>query len=184
MLRCILVASTIVVRPSPQRAPLLSRPGVAGQSIVNHSNGGLYLGLATRQIAAIVREVDSTDANGASCTGVFVAPSWVVTAAHCLRIKSLAVVVEREATEAVEVLSVMRSLAHPTEDVALLLVDVSDGGLVTTVAPLRAGGSAVAQIASGDAVEIGGYGRTEARMKPQRRFLVHRRRDALQHSAV
>jgi hypothetical protein len=146
--------------------------------LVNGAAQENYLGLANAQINAIVQVVDGARLNGALCSGTFVAPAWVVTSRHCLQIVSPKVVVQGQAQTPWAILPVVASVAHPTEDVALLQVDlaavdagIADGG-VFGVAPMQAGGASVRQLSPGDTVEMGGYGITETRATRSLRFLA------------
>jgi V8-like Glu-specific endopeptidase len=161
--------------------PAPACPGTAQQTLVNGVADERYLGLAPAQIAAIVQVVSAGKPDGPLCSGTFVAPTWVVTAKHCLQIASPQVVVQGEAQTPVAVYPVVASVGHPLVDVALLQVDVSatdagadagaDAGL-TGVAPMQTGGASVAQLAAGEVVEMAGYGITETGATRSLRFLT------------
>jgi hypothetical protein len=141
---------------------------------VSHEN---YLGLAQSQISAIVQVVSAGQQNGPLCSGTFIAPNWIITAGHCLKISSPRVVVQGEASAPLAVFPVVTSVAHPSVDVALLNVDASasdaggDGGLPGVV-QLQTAGASAPPLASGDVVAIAGYGVTENSTTRSLRFLA------------
>jgi hypothetical protein len=185
-------------------APTVECSGMGRSGVVNGANDETYLGLAPAQIRAIVQVVDaalwSADASipaGGLCSGTFIAPAWVVTAAHCLQIQDPAVVVQTGAGMAPIVLAVTAIAASPDEDVALVEVgaapgdaaaaDASSGDASTDasidegdtapftgvgVSPIAAGGASIGQLAVGDVVELAGYGLTEASTAGNLRFAV------------
>jgi len=180
MKRAVAVLSVSIAACScsgPSAAPP-SCPGATSQRLVNGVAQETYLGVSQNQSNAIVQVVDSAQPNGALCSGTFVAPEWVVTAQHCLQITAPAVVVQGDAHASLAVLSVTSTVANPTEDVALLHVDVSssndaapDGGLAGVI-PISAEGTNVGPLAVGDVVELAGYGVTETGSVRSLRFLA------------
>jgi V8-like Glu-specific endopeptidase len=148
---------------------------------VNGVADEFYLGLASEQVRAVVQVVDlasAIDAGGPLCSGTFVAPDWVITAGHCLQIQSAAVIVAGDAHgDSSTTFAVLRSVANPNVDVALLNIDVSsataaqDGG-IANLAPIACGGPGVARLSVGDVVEMAGYGLTETLTVGSLRFLA------------
>ena len=155
-------------------------PGTTSEALVNGSSAESYLGLShetTRAIVAVVDRDEGPDAGGPLCSGTFVAPSWVVTAGHCLEIASPAVTIAGDATTPSVTLPVVSSVRNPDVDVALLQVDASAlpdaaASAGTGLAPISVGGARAALLARGDAVEMAGYGLTETSILGSLRFLV------------
>jgi hypothetical protein len=179
LIRPVLAGIVVAACSSSGGPPPLACPSAAKQPLTNGATQESYLGLSQAQIAAVVEVVDSTQPNGPLCSGAFVAPNWVVTAQHCLQIKSAAIVVRGDASMPMATLPVVGTARHPSEDVALLNVDVSavaDGGItdggLPGVSSLRAGGASVARLATGDVVEMAGYGLTENATLRSLRFLT------------
>ena len=161
--------------------PAEACPGTTQQALVNGSARESYLALGQDQIRAIVQVVDAVkapDAGGPFCSGVFATPEWVLTAGHCLEIGSPQVIATVEGLLAPIALPVIRTVAHPSEDVALLQVTgsaLSDASVKTGTAgtsPIPAGGASVGRLAQGVAVEMAGYGSTESGTTGDLRFLV------------
>jgi V8-like Glu-specific endopeptidase len=147
------------------------------QPLINGAASERYLGLSQSQVSAIVQIVNSTPITGPLCSGTFVSPNWVVTAQHCLQISSPTVAVQGRVQSPIAVLPIVASVPHPTEDVALLNVDVSvadagvaDGGLLV-VEPIQTGSARDSALAAGDVAELAGYGLTETRIVRKLRFL-------------
>ena len=133
-LRTVLAYSLTVGCSSASAEPQVCA-GAAAQPLFNGSSAETYLGLAPSEIKAIVEVVEGGRPDGALCTGAFVAPEWVVTARHCLQIPSAEVVVhDGESGRTVE-LPIADRIGHPTEDLALLRLDMAWSG--TDVPPLE-----------------------------------------------
>jgi hypothetical protein len=139
------------------------------------------LGLSESQRSAIVKVVDRTrPIDGPLCSGTFVAPDWVVTAQHCLVIPMPVILVGGiETGSPVISLPVVRSVPHPSRDVALLQVDLArpDAGAEVDagfprVSPLGFASSDTSLLAAGDVVDLAGYGLTESGDERELRFLA------------
>jgi hypothetical protein len=165
-------------------------PGVSSQAIVGGDARESYLGLPSEQVRAIVSIVDGIegpDAGGPLCSGVFVTSEWIATAGHCLQIQSPIVIVEGDGSAPRTTLPIVRGVAHPSEDVALLQIGAGEPGADASadveadasatlalqgMTPIPAGDSSVGRLGTGDAVEMAGYGLTESRQVGSLRFLV------------
>jgi hypothetical protein len=143
---------------------------VLQQEIFGGAAEEYFLGVPEAQLSAIVQVIDQAkelDAGGPLCSGVFVAPSWVLTAGHCLQIDSMAVVVSGPGGES-ETLPVIGSAASDDADVALLNVgsasaaDASSDGGAIAMSPIPSATSDGPTLVYGDPVEIAGYGLTQS----------------------
>jgi hypothetical protein len=151
--------------------------GATEQRLIRGASSESYLGLAEPQIRAVVEIVDRTQpTTGALCTGAFIAADWVVTAAHCLAIASPEVLVAGSGSAIETSYAVLRSVAHPDRDVALLNVDFSaqdaSGGAAGGLQPLVASSPGRMALAVGDSAEMAGFGLTEEGDTRTLRFLV------------
>ncbi len=145
-------------------------PSAARPPRIDASPQEVYLGLAEPQTRAIVLVTDGTKPDGAFCSGAFVAPDWVITAAHCLAIPSLVVIALPGGGEPSLVLPVARTVRHPDYDVALL--EVSSSSKAQSIEPVGIVGSEVVSIGTGVVVEMAGYGITRSHPERALHFLV------------
>src|SRR5271166_1211710 len=103
------------------------------EPLVNGAPQETYLGLSAAQVRAVVKVIDLAHPDAGLCTGTFVAPGWVVTAKHCVRVASTGVVVQGASPIPTMTFSVGATVSHPILDVALLNVEVlsGDAGAIT-----------------------------------------------------
>jgi hypothetical protein len=98
--------------------------------------------------------------------------NWALTARHCLQIEAPRIVAAA-GDGSTATAHVVRSLAHPTVDLALLELGWPDEPSVTAFDPIAVSGSSV-KLAAGDVVTIAGYGLTETGASRELRFLAER----------
>jgi len=166
MRRLVLVVLLAGCSEAPPALPTC--PARVSAPLVNAASGETYLGLAPEQLRSIVQLSTGLDPEAPLCSGVFITPEWVATAAHCLAIQSPRVVVTAEGA-APELLGVVDQVAHPDVDVALLRVSSRPSSPFEPLAPL---GPSDRAIAVDDKVELAGYGLTETGGTRELRFLV------------
>jgi hypothetical protein len=132
-------------------------------AIVSGTSDETYLGISKRQVRAIVRIDDGTGPDAPACTGIFVSPTWVLTAKHCLQIQPAVITSADGAGRA----AVTRSVEHPALDVALVNVAFPDiGADWASIAP------SVTPASIDDLVELAGYGLTEDAQPSGLRFVL------------
>jgi hypothetical protein len=129
-----------------------------------------YLGLDAAHSRAVVLIADGAHADGAYCSGVFVAPEWVITSAHCLAIPRRVVIASAgQGGGAQPTFAVTRTDRHPSRDVALLKVSPSSTSQGIEPIPVAAAGSGPGAPAR---VEMAGYGLTSSGPVRALHFLV------------
>jgi hypothetical protein len=151
-------------------APALDCPAVSQQQLTHATARESYLALGQAQIRAIA-EIRAHDDAAQSCSGVFVAPGYALTAKHCLEIAKPDVVTASGASALT--LPVLESTANPTLDLALLRVDAAAlNSPDEPLTPIPTASLDSTQIAAGDAAELAGYGLTETGSSDELRYLV------------
>lgn len=151
-------------------------PSRVAQALVGATLDESYLGLSPAETRAVVEIIDGSGATDALCSGVAVAPGWVLSAAHCLQIESPAVRVQGALGAKPQLVAVKHGEPHPTLDLALFELDFSAMAGVSNltdlgVAPIPAVASDLG-LAVGEPVEIAGFGLTESQTRGELRFLV------------
>jgi hypothetical protein len=126
--------------------------------------GGLedhLLSLSPAEAAAIVRLDLTATAAGhtafATCTGVAVAPGWVLTALHCIPdVDHTTAVVTFGAAGVCDALTAKRFFAHDERDLCLVELPVD---VATDFVPIAYGDDS--ELAPGQLVELSGFGSTD-----------------------
>lgn len=143
--------------------------GTTAQPLFRASATETYLQMAPEQMSAFSRIVSAGESE-ASCSGVFVARDWLLTAAHCLEIEQPLVVAVVEGT--VMATPAIRMDAHPDLDLALVAINGEELEAVGyTPSPLAIDVDG-AGLSIGDLVELAGFGETESGGTGQLGFLV------------
>src|SRR4051794_38075966 len=148
---------------SPGRAA--ECPAQVQQRLVAATTEETFLGIAPAQAGAIVELIDGSGVSDALCSGSFVTPDWVLSAAHCLAIPSPAARLHLGPDTPPIVLPFARADVHPALDLALFQVDAAawvDANDVRDlgVTPIPAS-SADPMLSVGVPVELAGYGLTQ-----------------------
>jgi secreted trypsin-like serine protease len=157
---------------------------VEQQAIVAGSEDETYLGVTASQRRAIVELVDGTGSSDALCSGTFVTPEWVATAAHCLAIPALAARVQAGKGASSMTVPVASTERHDQRDLALLHVDFTsgDGGTLGNddalrdvrdlgVTPIPVSPAEPA-LSPGNTVELAGFGLDENGASNRLTFVV------------
>jgi hypothetical protein len=160
----------------PGGPPIAECPDEERQPLIGGSTDEVFLGMSVSRKRAIVPLIDESGKTDALCSGTFVTPTWVLSAAHCFAIPELAVRVPVDSSSASNTLPPRRTELHPTLDLMLLELDFSALEDVTDVLDLDVTPIPVVatepSLEPGDAVELAGYGTTETSTVGELRFLV------------
>jgi hypothetical protein len=172
----VLAMSACSSDPRPASGSAVQCPARLEERLVAATTNETFLGLSPAQAGAIVELIDGSGGSDALCSGSFVAPDWVLSAAHCLAIASPAARLHLDPTSSPVVLPFARTEVHPSLDLALFQIDAAawvDANDVRDlgVTPIAAS-SAADELSLGDPVELAGYGLTQTDAARERRFLV------------
>lgn len=143
-----------VDRPSSCSDAFYPSVAVTRSGVVNGTSGPTAVPLSRGQRDAVVAVWSPLD-RAVLCSGVFISPRAVLTAAHCIVVDELTVRLGELARRPDGEVPVERVDTHPSEDVAILHLSRPVGEGVT---PLPVGGDG---IANGDLAELAGYGQRE-----------------------
>lgn len=127
---------------------------VSGAAVVNGTVEPGATPLTRGQRNAIVA-LWTPDLPSLVCTGTFIGPTTVITAAHCINPVTLQIRIGPQARAAVEQIGVSEIIEHPSDDLAVLRLNRPPTSPVT---PLPVGGQG---LQPNMRVEMAGYGQRE-----------------------
>ncbi len=159
----LLLSLSVVLGACADPGPPSPALGEAQQAMRNGTRAPQIVTLPVGQQKAIGWLHDPADPGTSFCTGTLVAPRVVVTAAHCLqgrRAETVGFGIGTLPTQPEGVFGVASVQTHPTQDVAVLLLDEDARAQVPDVLPVAINRTRLDPVLLGRMVEVAGFGDT------------------------